>query len=534
MGISAGHPTDLVNASSLPSFVHGFRSVLPWLAGFLSLFIICYKLVYSRGKGIGFFSPLGLAAGYGLIGLAAVSVSLDSMVALRWSTLYLTVPIVLWGMILWSTDGIDLLHKVFNVTWFVAILVTGVLFFTAIVYLDLLDIFKDPLKILECPSGNWFDLTSGRLRDTGVGRYAAIASIIAICGIIRKNWWPLWLLILSISLVLLMFSGARGSLAGFGISLIVIVIISFKKRILIWLIVGTLLISPIVWLTNTPSMFIEKCILRDLPFWVTGVEHNMVSVTNIEPSSDFEVGTGLPSKSLAADGVDELVGVTTTAGLDKISSMSDQIGVETLEATRAAETGTTSETGTTAITSDSSGNVVVPDIPSLKLSDDGLIVSRDSQHQDELNDLQKVNVQPVNHFLLLTGRTPVWEQAILLTISSPFLGHGVHADRLLLNTHVHNSFVHAFLQTGLVGGFLFTASIVFAWVLAIKNYRDRNLLSSKQLQFLIIIIGMLAFLTVRALPESTGAFFGVDWLILAPIYIYLQLLRRRCNTSRMI
>ena len=33
---------------------------------------------------------------------------------------------------------------------------------------------------------------------------------------------------------------------------------------------------------------------------------------------------------------------------------------------------------------------------------------------------------------------------------------------------------------------------------------------------------ILTFLTFRSFPESTGAFFGIDWLILAPIILYLH------------
>jgi hypothetical protein len=38
---------------------------------------------------------------------------------------------------------------------------------------------------------------------------------------------------------------------------------------------------------------------------------------------------------------------------------------------------------------------------------------------------------------------------------------------------------------------------------------------------------VLAYLTVRAIPESTAAFFGIDWLILAPLLIYLYLVDSR-------
>ena len=34
---------------------------------------------------------------------------------------------------------------------------------------------------------------------------------------------------------------------------------------------------------------------------------------------------------------------------------------------------------------------------------------------------------------------------------------------------------------------------------------------------------VLGFLSARALPESSGAFFGIDWLILAIVLLALQL-----------
>ena len=50
-----------------------------------------------------------------------------------------------------------------------------------------------------------------------------------------------------------------------------------------------------------------------------------------------------------------------------------------------------------------------------------------------------------------------------------------------------------------------------------------NLLSGADKRLAIQCGGVLAFLTVRSFPESTGAFFSVDWLILAPVLFYLQL-----------
>jgi len=36
--------------------------------------------------------------------------------------------------------------------------------------------------------------------------------------------------------------------------------------------------------------------------------------------------------------------------------------------------------------------------------------------------------------------------------------------------------------------------------------------------------GILTFLTFRTIWESSGAFFGIDWFILAGVYLYIQLI----------
>ena len=43
---------------------------------------------------------------------------------------------------------------------------------------------------------------------------------------------------------------------------------------------------------------------------------------------------------------------------------------------------------------------------------------------------------------------------------------------------------------------------------------------------------LLAFLSVRSIPESSGAFFGVDWLLLALVFIYLQVASHALDESK--
>ena len=126
----------------------------------------------------------------------------------------------------------------------------------------------------------------------------------------------------------------------------------------------------------------------------------------------------------------------------------------------------------------------------------------------------------------LTGRTTVWAEGVKLFKEQPILGYGFHADRLLLGTHMHNSFMHALIQTGLAGAIPFTIALLFAWFLLVKALRNRAGLPRTHQYLLIQVAGVLAFFSVRAIPESSGAFFGVDWLLLAPILVYLQVVGR--------
>jgi Zn-dependent protease with chaperone function len=48
----------------------------------------------------------------------------------------------------------------------------------------------------------------------------------------------------------------------------------------------------------------------------------------------------------------------------------------------------------------------------------------------------------------------------------------------------------------------------------------------------IQVAGVMVFLFLRSLFESTGAFFGVDWIILAPLLMYLQIVNRSFRRAR--
>ena len=103
------------------------------------------------------------------------------------------------------------------------------------------------------------------------------------------------------------------------------------------------------------------------------------------------------------------------------------------------------------------------------------------------------------------------------------IGFGFNSDRLLLGTQMHNSVMQALLQAGFLGAIPFVGSVILAWAFFFRVFWRLSRLTCGQIGLVIQCGGILAFLTARSFPESTGAFFGVDWLLLALVFMYLQM-----------
>jgi len=126
-------------------------------------------------------------------------------------------------------------------------------------------------------------------------------------------------------------------------------------------------------------------------------------------------------------------------------------------------------------------------------------------------------------FFTLSGRTRVWAQGWDLLKQSPVLGYGFHADRLMLSRHMHNSYMHALIQTGWFGALPFFAALLLGAMLLARALLRLGRLPLVHKHLVIQTAGVMTILAIRTIPESTGAFFGVDWLLLAPLLLYLQL-----------
>jgi hypothetical protein len=131
---------------------------------------------------------------------------------------------------------------------------------------------------------------------------------------------------------------------------------------------------------------------------------------------------------------------------------------------------------------------------------------------------------------ILTGREATWRRVLAISLRSPLAGHGFHADRLIFEgEHVHMSYLHSLIQSGLLGALLFAAAMFGLWWILVRNRVLQRLASIEgEPNFLMTeSVAIVGFMTVRSFFESTAAFYGVDLLLLMPAMAYIQVWNRR-------
>jgi hypothetical protein len=124
----------------------------------------------------------------------------------------------------------------------------------------------------------------------------------------------------------------------------------------------------------------------------------------------------------------------------------------------------------------------------------------------------------------LSGRESTWSEAFALIKKSPILGWGFHSDRIMLESqHIHNSYIHATIHSGILGLILFTAAVVSIWyvILREKVIRRVGVYEGNDKPLLMECLLLIGFFSARSLFESTAAFFGVDLLLFIPAIVFL-------------
>jgi len=130
----------------------------------------------------------------------------------------------------------------------------------------------------------------------------------------------------------------------------------------------------------------------------------------------------------------------------------------------------------------------------------------------------------ISSLVFLTGRDNTWQKGLTQIGHSPIFGWGFHADRLLLDSeHMHNSYLHAGIQAGLIGALLFAAAVAVLWAFLWKSGVIRRIrtVEGPDQALLMQSVLILGFLTARSLFESTAAFYGVDLLLLVPAVCFI-------------
>lgn len=135
--------------------------------------------------------------------------------------------------------------------------------------------------------------------------------------------------------------------------------------------------------------------------------------------------------------------------------------------------------------------------------------------------------QTREQFLSMTGRTRAYEHALTAFQDAPIFGRGQWADRIIIHEHVHNSYLQALLNGGVLGGIPYFASWVAGWILFYKLQKRADRLDPDSRIQVLECGAVMMFFTVRAIPETTTASFSVDLLVMVAVYVYLECLTMR-------
>jgi len=134
--------------------------------------------------------------------------------------------------------------------------------------------------------------------------------------------------------------------------------------------------------------------------------------------------------------------------------------------------------------------------------------------------------QDVDELKEMTGRTVTWDLGWEEVKRSPVIGWGFQSDRFLLGQHAHNAYLYALMTAGFVGAAAFVAGLIWAWFIFLRVLKRGTADRLGQKVFFIQVGGILAFFTVRSIPEVSGAMFGIDLMLMIPVMAYLGILNR--------
>ena len=494
--------------------LQALRGAAPFLAAIVAVGLILFRARSQSGSVRMLASPLGLTVVYGLVGMVSAFASPRGEVAAYWAGIYLTVPVVLWAAV-FGRDSLDRVRRLMNFIWMGLFLAVTGLFAMGLLFVDLGGFITTPSTWLNCNlSEPWLAHTSGNITPNGVGRYAALGALIALSRLWQRNQPILWVVFLTGALLLLYTSGSRSALGGFtAAAFIMLVLYGGRKAALAGAGVAVLVL-PLLWFTGPGNVLLSNCVFQK---W----QDNSRPTLSLTPSPDIQPLIQIDATGQSAE-------ITTPEQTATTEATSRQgVDSEPAELTAPRDSVQTDPTATTSEVDAGSPPVPVP-----ADTDQVSEGQKDAEKLQQLVDDTPPYVEPSLlgripiSFFKLTGRTAVWGEALELVSSSPLLGRGFHADRLILKTHIHNTYIHALLQTGILGAPFLYGALAWAWLILAGTVRRLTILETRHKHLTIQAAGVLAFLSMRSFIESTGAFFGVDWLLLGLVFVYLQTIRQ--------
>ncbi|MDA1194540.1 MAG: O-antigen ligase family protein [Planctomycetota bacterium] len=125
-----------------------------------------------------------------------------------------------------------------------------------------------------------------------------------------------------------------------------------------------------------------------------------------------------------------------------------------------------------------------------------------------------------------SGRTRDWGIAWSKIMESPFWGWGPQADRFFFQFHVHNTYLYAWLAAGVMGVIGLAWGVVRMWRLFVRAVRNDAARDLHQHTLFVQIGCLVAFFTIRGVPEVSGAMFGIDLLLMLPAMAWLDCLEQ--------
>lgn len=134
--------------------------------------------------------------------------------------------------------------------------------------------------------------------------------------------------------------------------------------------------------------------------------------------------------------------------------------------------------------------------------------------------------QAIEEMMSMTGRDRAWRHAWPEINDHPFIGQGFQADRFTINEHVHNTYMYALMTAGYIGAGLFCLGLAWAWYLFWKAWKMDWGHEAGQHLHLVQAGGVLAFFTVRSIPEVSGAMYSIDLFLMASAIAYLTMLKK--------